>query len=659
MYKPMSMSKRSHQFSDICYREAQGAAAIEDKDQRKVRVSFSSDQPYLRSSFWEDPWIEVLGHAEDEVDLSRLNNGATVHYNHSRTREDRLGAVLSASTNGNKTSALIQLSERESIDDIWNDLVKGLIKNVSVGYKIHERVLVKKNDDGPDEYRVTKWEPVEISLVDIPADPTVGIGRNESVVASGALSTPANQLPHQRDLARAVPLFTYASGENAMPDKIKDAAAIDEGRRLANERIVEINQAFQLCDDTKEMRALQLRCLDDSDVSIDAVRKLMLDEIGKNKSPTGVGHFQPGHSADGILTSQYGGHADFVNVATEALLLRCGVDVENPSIHAQDIRHLSLMDIARACISQSGVSDVGKSVSRVLAGAMTTSDFPLILGNVGEKLVLAGFNNPEVGTHRIWTGIGSHRDFKETSHVAVSETPGLELVGEGGEYTYGVLKETGDKVKLATYGKIMAISRQAIINDDLGFFTEAFLSFGNSAVRNEANLSYIILTSNPVMSDGVPLFDAAHNNIGVGAALSVASVEADRVLMKVQKDESDNDLLDLTPRILLVPAGLAATAAQVNTSEFDLDDIGGHAPNTSRGLYRDIIDTGRLSGTRRYSFADVSVAPVFEVAFLDGQQEPFLEMRDGFRVDGVSWKVRSDFGVAGIDFRGAVVNAGA
>jgi hypothetical protein len=118
--------------------------------------------------------------------------------------------------------------------------------------------------------------------------------------------------------------------------------------------------------------------------------------------------------------------------------------------------------------------------------------------------------------------------------------------------------------------------------------------------------------------------------------------------------------LELVPKILLVPTGLTATARQVNESEFDLDDVGGHAPNTSRGLYRDIVDTPRLTdATRRYSFADVSIAPTFEVAFLDGQQEPFLEMQEGFRVDGTSWKVRSDFGVAGIDFRGAVINAGA
>ena len=77
------------------------------------------------------------------------------------------------------------------------------------------------------------------------------------------------------------------------------------------------------------------------------------------------------------------------------------------------------------------------------------------------------------------------------------------------------------------------------------------------------------------------------------------------------------------------------------------------------GLFDDIIDTGRLTGTRRYMFADPSIAPVIEVAFLEGEQQPFMEIQGGWRVDGVEWKVRHDFGVAAVDFRGALTDAGA
>jgi hypothetical protein len=70
------------------------------------------------------------------------------------------------------------------------------------------------------------------------------------------------------------------------------------------------------------------------------------------------------------------------------------------------------------------------------------------------------------------------------------------------------------------------------------------------------------------------------------------------------------------------------------------------------------VDTPRLAGTRRYLFADPTEAPVVEVASLDGAQEPFLEQQEGFDVDGSRWKVRLDYGVAAVDFRGAVTNAG-
>jgi len=70
------------------------------------------------------------------------------------------------------------------------------------------------------------------------------------------------------------------------------------------------------------------------------------------------------------------------------------------------------------------------------------------------------------------------------------------------------------------------------------------------------------------------------------------------------------------------------------------------------------VDNPRLTGTRRYAFADATEAAVLEVAFLDGRQDPYLEVEDGFDVDGARYKVRLDYGVAAVDYRGATTNAG-
>ena len=150
------------------------------------------------------------------------------------------------------------------------------------------------------------------------------------------------------------------------------------------------------------------------------------------------------------------------------------------------------------------------------------------------------------------------------------------------------------------------------------------------------------------------------HNKTTGAALSAAALDLDRVAMASQRDPNSNDYLALTPAVLVLPIGLGGQARVINQSQYDPDTANKlQKPNIVNGLFRDIVDTPRMTGTRRYLFADPSEAPVLEVAFLDGNQEPYLEVQDGFDVDGARYKVRLDYGVAGTDYRGAVTNAGA
>lgn len=151
----------------------------------RLQLSVSSEEPYLRSSWWDDPWMEVLGHKAAEVDLARLNNGAPTLANHDRytavgnTPLAAIGVVERAWIEGSRLMADIAVSRREALADLRQDIADGLVRNVSIGYLINERVLTKANGDGkPDEYRVTSWTPFEVSLVDIPADATVGLGRS-------------------------------------------------------------------------------------------------------------------------------------------------------------------------------------------------------------------------------------------------------------------------------------------------------------------------------------------------------------------------------------------------------------------------------------------------------------------------------------------------
>ena len=268
----------------IFTRRADVSTTAVNAEKRTIQVSFSSEVPYKRSPPFGDEWIEVLGHADGEVNLDRLNSGATVHYNHSRRREDRIGVVEKAWIDGSRGHAVIRFSDRPDIDDIWSDIENGLLRNISVGYRVHAREIVQTDSDGIATYRVTNWEALELSVVDIPADPTVGVGRAEvSLLPSGTCpslsATPTEPV---------LPNFLL-QGEKKMNGSVRTAR--DELRHQEQTRREEIDVAFQFAPDSDSIRTLRERCLFDIDCTPDQARKLLLEEIGKGKTASGIGWY--------------------------------------------------------------------------------------------------------------------------------------------------------------------------------------------------------------------------------------------------------------------------------------------------------------------------------------------------------------------------------
>lgn len=345
------------------------------------------------------------------------------------------------------------------------------------------------------------------------------------------------------------------------------------------------------------------------------------------------------------------------------------------SFDPAEFRGLTLVELCRMSLERRGVSTRGMSkmdmVAKMFAlrssgvmGAQTTSDFTVALENVMHKTMLAAYTvTPD--TWRLFAATGSVTDFRAHNRYRTGYLGRLDKVLEAGEFKNKALPDAlKESITAETFGNILALTRQAIVNDDMGMFNRASMQAGRAAKLSIELDVYATLALNgglgPVMSDTKTLFHADHGNIVTGAALSAAAIDADRVVLAQQTDPSGNEILDLRPEVLLLPIGLGGSARAINGAEFDFEQSNKFMkPNTVRGLFRTIVDTPRISGTRRYLFADPATMPVLEVAFLEGQEEPFLEMQDGWRIDGVEWKVRLDYGVAGIETRGAVTNAGA
>jgi HK97 family phage major capsid protein len=141
-------------------------------DARTVELSFSSEEPYDR--YWGR---EVLSHDRSAVRLGRLNSARHPLLVDHSTR-DQVGVVEKAWVGDDRVArAIVRFGKSARAEEIFQDVRDGIRSLVSVGYRIHDMVLSKKGDDG-EEYTVTDWEPFEVSIVAVPADPTVGLGRN-------------------------------------------------------------------------------------------------------------------------------------------------------------------------------------------------------------------------------------------------------------------------------------------------------------------------------------------------------------------------------------------------------------------------------------------------------------------------------------------------
>lgn len=350
----------------------------------------------------------------------------------------------------------------------------------------------------------------------------------------------------------------------------------------------------------------------------------------------------------------------------KSLLFRVGMkDGEKNEFLGLTLRELA-RDYLRVSGQQWQIADplimAGMALSGTRAAGMhSTSDFVNVLANVASKSMLRGYEEaPE--TFETWTSRGTLVDFKATKRVDLNLFPTLLEVPEGAEYKFGTIGDRGETVQLATYGRMFAITRQAIINDDMNVFTRIPQRMGRAARRTIANLVWAILTGNPTMADGFALFSTQHANLaGTPAAITVTSVDAAAMSMAVQKDPDNLAVaLNIAPRFFLVPVALAGVARVLMASEFDPNKTQ-RTPNSVNGLATVIADA-RLdanSTTAWYMVADPNVVDTIEVSYLNGQSEPTLEQRDGWNVDGVEFKVRLDAAVKALDFRGMFKNAGA
>ena len=428
--------------------------------------------------------------------------------------------------------------------------------------------------------------------------------------------------------------------------------AADEALATLRTRNAEIRNLAAPHIGNDDVKAIVDKAIDDADPTITAgdIGKQILAVLAKSASPI-AGSAQVRAGAD----SRDKARAAMSN-AIEARVGMAKPEGDNP------YRGHSLAELARESLVLAGVDTRGKDKREIVGLAFThsTSDFPGLLGDTARKSVLRGYEEAEEQIDQFTRAV-SVPDFKPTNLVGLGAFSDLLVVPEGGEFKYGTFSEQSQAMQIVTYGRLFSITRQAIINDDLGIFNEVPRKLGQAARRTIAKAVFNLINSNPVLADGKTLFHADHGNLLTGAAISTTSVDAMRVAMGKQTD-ADGNTIRVPMKSLLTPLALGGLARTVRESQTEVSGSKNlTTPNIVRNTF-DVIDDGRLdaaSATAWYGIANPAFVDGIVIGYLDGNQTPYLEQEEGFTVDGVAWKVRLDAAPAIADYRGIYKNPGA
>lgn len=463
----------------------------------------------------------------------------------------------------------------------------------------------------------------------------------DEAIAAGFADSIEESTDKPRMSAGAVAYLSRISQQTS--SGIAEARAAREDKRVS-----EINNIFDMLPATGAMAEIKDKAISMS-FTTKQTRAAVMASIGANTTPCTIpNNYHRGHVSNGDIIKD-----GIIN----ALSSRVG------QVHTAErtpYDHMSLFEMAKASLTENGGSLAGYGSKMQVVGAAFThsnSDFGNALSYVAEKAMLKGWE--ESGeTWQEWCKRGELSSFRVANRVGLNSFPSLPEVREGAEYKHITLSDSGAPIQLATYGGLFGITRQAIINDDLSLFTSIPQLQGRAASRTIGDLVYAVLTNNNKFVDGKALFHADHMNL-IDGLVDLVGLDEARKLMRLQKD-ADGQTLNIAPSFMIVPAALESLAiSMIGSTALPGADNNSGVKNPLHNLAT-IITEPRLdkADPKAWYMAAAQGLDTLEVAFLDGVDTPYLEQQQGWSVDGVSFKVRIDAGVAPLDYRGMLKSTG-
>ncbi len=298
---------------------------------------------------------------------------------------------------------------------------------------------------------------------------------------------------------------------------------------------------------------------------------------------------------------------------------------------------------------------------RASGGGFSTISLSGILSNVANKAMLAAYQAVD-SVVAMFCADADVADFKEVTRYRLTGNGVFEKVGPDGELKHATLSEESYTNRVETFGRIFALTRQMIINDDLGAFLQIPRIIGRMSALKREEAVFELLLANPGT-----FFSVGNKNFlsGVDTALSIDSLtKAEQTFM--DQTDSDGKPILISPSVLLVPTALKVAAQQLMTetrvNETTTTDKPKPANNPHAGKWRPVASPylnaqGIAGGSAKawYLFANPADVAAIEIAYLRGRRVPTIESGEtNFNTLGMQWRGYFDFGVAMQDRRAAV-----
>ncbi|WP_352564253.1 prohead protease/major capsid protein fusion protein [Mesorhizobium australicum] len=560
--------------------------------------------------------------------------------------DNALGRAVSHRFEGASLVVKFRMADTSRGAAAMAQIAAGTITKVSVGYFVDEETD-SRAPDGTTLATVTKWTPFEVSLVSVAADHNANIRGLSNMKRPRRSSSPPPLDIEQDDLVDAA---DDLENDNTPPSQVRQVAPRPAGiDTIYRQGVLAGLDSRALDADMAEAR------------TVEQARTIVMDRLAERSAASQTTPARGNERQ--TRTDEAERHI------VEALTIRLG---GKPTIEGQnEFRGMSLTAMGRTHMELAGISTRGLTdreiVERMLSpdrfagqrSMHTTSDFSMLMNTAANDALMARVG-AQLTPLKQFSKPGNARDFKPMSYIRPGEAPLLEKVNEAGEVKSGTLSEEKQGLQVATYGKMFALTRQALINDSLGAFADFIGAFGISAATTEADLFYELISANSFggkkLSDGKNLFHADHGNLaGSGAAItSTAALSAARQAMRTQMNVNGSWVAGTVPAVILVGPAQETNAqtmvAQIQSAT--IDDV-----NVFAGKLRVEVEN-RYEGNGWWLLADPASRPVFMHAYLDGSTGPLIETKAGWEILGTEFRCILDFGCGVYDYRAAYHNPG-